>query len=110
MSGKKSNKPGGINFIKTAALAGAGSGVQIQLASTAQTGARKRYADYSELTGHRDNRYGAMIWQKRYSNESSGYATKLKARRTTINRRPIARRLPDFDEMLAKTKPELLMW
>ncbi|HEY8563111.1 MAG TPA: Gfo/Idh/MocA family oxidoreductase [Pyrinomonadaceae bacterium] len=99
------------DFVKSASLAGAGVLLANSLSANAQTAAKKRYAIVG--TGHRaTSMWGAQIAEK-YRNEIEfvGLCDK-NAKRVEAGRQLIKVDCPtftNFEEMLAKTKPDLLM-
>ena len=99
------------NFIKTTAVAGAGLALSNSLLANPETTARKRYAIVG--TGHRATGMWGVDLAKKYSNEIEfvGLCDK-NAKRVEAGRQLIGVDCPtftNFDEMLAKTKPQLLM-
>jgi predicted dehydrogenase len=99
------------DFIKSASVAGAGLLMANSVSVNAQTAARKRYAIIG--TGHRaTSMWGVQIAEK-YKNEIEfvGLCDK-NAKRVEAGRKLIGVTCPtftNFEEMLAKTKPEILM-
>lgn len=98
-------------FIKTAAIAGAGLALSNSMSINAQTAAKKRYAIVG--TGHRATGMWGVDLAKRYSNELEfvGLCDK-NSKRLEAGRQLIGVNCPtftSFDEMLAVTKPEILM-
>lgn len=99
------------DFIKSASVAGAGFLVANSISVNAQTAAKKRYAIIG--TGHRaTSMWGVQIAEK-YKNEIEfvGLCDK-NSKRVEAGKKLIGVDCPtftNFDEMLAKTKPELLM-
>lgn len=99
------------DFVKSAAVAGAGLLLANSASVIAQTSARKRYAIVG--TGHRATGMWGVDLMKKYSAqiEFVGLCDK-NAKRVEAGKKLIGTDCPtftNFDEMLAKTKPELLM-
>ncbi len=99
------------DFVKSASVAGAGFLMANSISVNAQTAAKKRYAIIG--TGHRaTSMWGVQIAEK-YKNEIEfvGLCDK-NSKRVEAGKKLIGVDCPtftNFDEMLAKTKPELLM-
>jgi predicted dehydrogenase len=99
------------DFVKSAAAAGAGLLLANSLSVNAQTAARKRYAIVG--TGHRATGMWGVDLAKRYSAEVEfvGLCDK-NSKRVEAGRKLIGVDCPtftNFDEMLSKAKPEILM-
>lgn len=99
------------DFIKSAALVGAGLAMTNSINVNAQTAAKKRYAIVG--TGHRATGMWGVDLAKRYSNEIEfvGLCDK-NSKRLEAGRQLIGVECPtftNFDEMLDKAKPEILM-
>lgn len=98
-------------FVKSAAVAGAGLLMANSSNVFAQTSAKKRYAIIG--TGHRATSMWGVQIAERFKNEIEfvGLCDK-NGKRAEAGRKLIGVNCPtftNFDEMLAKTKPELLM-
>ena len=99
------------NFIRTAGTAAAGAVIAGSLAVTAQSNARRRYAIVG--TGHRATGMWGKDLVSRYSNEVEfvGLCDK-NGKRVEAGRKLIGVECPtftNFDEMLDRVRPELLM-
>ena len=99
------------NFVRTASSAAAGVLLASSLPASAQTKARRRYAIVG--TGHRATGMWGKDLATRYSNELEfvGLCDK-NSKRVEAGRRLIGVNCPtftNFDEMLDKAKPDLLM-
>lgn len=99
------------DFVKSAGIATASVLLSSALPISAQTNSKKRYAIVG--TGHRATGMWGVDLAKRYSNEVEfvGLCDK-NGKRVEAGRQLIGVSCPtftNFDEMLAKTKPELLM-
>jgi predicted dehydrogenase len=99
------------DFVKSAAVAGVGLLAANSVSVSAQTSARKRYAIVG--TGHRATGMWGVDLLKKYSAEIEfvGLCDK-NSKRVEAGKRLIGADCPtftNFDEMLDKTKPELLM-
>jgi predicted dehydrogenase len=99
------------DFVKSASVAGAGLLMANGFTANAQTSARKRYAIIG--TGHRaTSMWGVQVAEK-YTNEIEfvGLCDK-NSKRVEAGKKLIGASCPtftNFDEMLAKTKPEILV-
>lgn len=99
------------NFVKSAAVAGAGLLVANSISVNAQSSAKKRYAIVG--TGHRATSMWGVDLAKNYANELEfvGLCDK-NLKRAEAGKKLIGVDCPtftNFDEMLAKTKPEIVM-
>jgi predicted dehydrogenase len=99
------------DFVKSASVAGAGFLMANSISVNAQTTAKKRYAIVG--TGHRATSMWGVDLAKRYTNEVEfvGLCDK-NVKRVEAGRQLIGVNCPtftNFEEMLDKTKPELLM-
>lgn len=99
------------DFVKSAAVAGAGLVLANSLNINAQTSVKKRYAIIG--TGHRATSMWGVQIAERFKNEIEfvGLCDK-NAKRVEAGKKLIGVDCPtftNFDEMLAKTKPDILM-
>ncbi len=99
------------DFVKSATVAGAGLLLANSLNISAQSNLKKRYAIIG--TGHRATGMWGVDLAKRYSNEVEfvGLCDK-NSKRVEAGKKLIGVDCPtftNFDEMLVKTKPEILM-
>ena len=99
------------DFVKTAALAGAGVLLANGVSVNAQTAAKKRYAIVG--TGHRaTSMWGVQIAEKYRSEIEFVGLCDRNGKRVEAAKKLIGVEAPtftNFEEMLAKTKPDLLM-